>query len=83
MRGYENRQRIEPCGCHVDAPTGLITCFCKKHDPDQRKMLNELAEDIVDLMCEKGMLIHGCVINTILEFIRNWSPKGKNENTTT
>lgn len=35
--GYEERQRLEPCGCHVDAPTGLVTCFCKAHDPDGRK----------------------------------------------
>lgn len=46
MRGYENRQRLEPCGCHVDAPTGLITAFCRQHDPNRRKTrLAKFAQD--------------------------------------
>lgn len=30
----EERIALEPCGCHVDKPTGLITLFCRKHNPE-------------------------------------------------
>lgn len=25
------RIRLEPCGCHVDAPTGVLTAACERH----------------------------------------------------
>jgi len=35
--GHEDRQRLEPCGCRVDAPTGLVTAFCNAHKPREPK----------------------------------------------
>ena len=33
MSHMEDRSRSEPCGCHIDAPTGLVTAFCVQHGP--------------------------------------------------
>jgi hypothetical protein len=33
------RVRIQSCGCQYDAPTGLTTLFCKRHDPEYANWL--------------------------------------------
>ncbi|RJP48788.1 MAG: hypothetical protein C4586_08740 [Anaerolineaceae bacterium] len=39
------RNRIEDCGCRYDAPTGVNTHWCDKHDTDgKKKRLRKFAQ---------------------------------------
>lgn len=47
MYHYEDNIRIEPCGCHVHAPTGLVTEYCETHAAENQQDDG----DIVEIIC--------------------------------
>ena len=38
---YEDRIRLELCGCRTDAPTGLTMRFCETHQPEDADRLSD------------------------------------------